>query len=188
MRDLVTLPNALTSAALVAGFLGLLAAVGDDLVQAAGLVTLAAVLDSLDGAVARRGAVDHAFGANLDSLADLVSFGVVPAMALYVGPLHALPVLGLAGCLGFLLAGTWRLARFPLVKHSDHFVGLPIPVAGVLVMLILLWRPSAGLALLLAVTASVLMISTQPFPTFPAACKWAVATVYAPHRRRFSRR
>lgn len=188
MRHLVTLPNAITSASLVAGFLALVAVVGGHLVQAAALVTIASVFDYLDGAAARRHPPDGGFGSNLDSLADLVSFGVVPATALYVGPLGALPVAGFAGGVIFLLAGAWRLARFPLVRHSDHFVGLPIPVAGVGMMFFLVSQPGAGLALLVAVSTSALMVSTFPFPTFPSARRGATAILAHSDRRRFPRR
>lgn len=163
------LANAITSASLVAGFLALIAAARSTVAHAAVLVAVAAVLDSVDGAVARRTGGDTAFGANLDSLADLVSFGVVPATALYLRSLHTLPVLGLAACLGFLLAGAWRLARFPLVKQSAHFVGLPIPVAGIVVMLVLLWGPGPVPVAIATVAAAALMVSTLPFPTVSGA-------------------
>jgi CDP-diacylglycerol--serine O-phosphatidyltransferase len=88
-RHFLTPANAITSAGLAAGFLGLLAIIDAQILQATIWVILAAVLDSLDGAVARRRSGDHTFGANLDSLPDMVSFGVVPAMALHLGPLHA---------------------------------------------------------------------------------------------------
>lgn len=184
MRELITLPNAITSAGLAAGFLGLLAAASAELVQAAGFVAIAAGCDALDGFMARRNGEDSAFGSNLDSLADLMSFGVVPAMALYVGPLGGVP-LGLIVCLGFLLAGAWRLARFPLVMQDGHFVGLPIPVAGVAVMLLVLWRPGTGLALLIVVAASALMVSTLRFPTLTSTRTGLTAIMHAaPYRRR----
>ena len=187
-RGLMTLPNAITSASLVAGFLGLLAAARGDFSQAAVLVATAAVLDYLDGAAARRRPGDGGFGSNLDSLADLVSFGVVPAMGLYVGALHALPILGVAGAISFLLAGAWRLARFPLVRQTDYFVGLPIPVAGVLVMLVLLWRPSPAPTLLVAVGAAGLMVSTLRFPTFRRVGRGASALFSDSEHRRIPRR
>ncbi len=187
-RDLVTLANLITSASVVSAFLGLVAAARGDVVEATTFVVFAAVFDFLDGAAARRGPDDYGFGSNLDSLADVVAFGVVPAMALYVGPLHDLPVLGVAGSVSFLLAGAWRLARFPLVRRADHFVGLPIPVAGVVVMLVLLWRPGAALALLVSAAASALMVSTLPFPTFPGARRGASAVLVGAERRRLARR
>lgn len=174
MRQFVTLPNAMTSGNLTAGFLALLVTQAN-LLLAAALVMFAAALDSLDGVAARRTPTKDPFGANLDSLADLVSFGVVPAVALYAGTLHTLPALGLAACLGFLLCGAWRLARFLLVKNSRYFVGLPIPPAGVLMMLLALWNPSPLLALLSTSALSALMVSTVPFPTLSTSLRGAAS-------------
>lgn len=168
IRHVLTLANAITSAALVAGFLALIAVVHGNLTQAAVWVAVAAIFDSVDGAAARRNGGDNSLGTNLDSLADLVSFGVVPAIGLYLGPLYPLSVVGLAVSVCFLLAGAWRLARFPLVKRCDYFVGLPIPVAGVLLMATLLWQPGLGLCFALTLALSALMVSTLPFPTLPA--------------------
>jgi CDP-diacylglycerol--serine O-phosphatidyltransferase len=155
----------MTSTSLVAGFLGLVAVADAHLILAAALVMVAAICDSLDGTIARRMGGDGAFGTNLDSLADLVSFGIVPAMALYLGPLNSRSALGLAVCSGFVLAASWRLARFPLVKRCNYFVGLPVPVTGVLLMIMLLSRPGFGVTLVATVVGSVLMVSTVPFPT-----------------------
>ncbi len=166
MREFITVPNMVTGGNLTAGFLALLSA-QTNLLLAVILVAFAAGLDSVDGIVARRSASNALFGANLDSLADLVSFGVVPALALYVGLVHTLSVLGLAVCLGFLLCGAWRLARFPMVKQSRCFVGLPIPPAGLAVMLLAVWGTSPALALLVTFALSLLMVSDLPFPTLP---------------------
>jgi CDP-diacylglycerol--serine O-phosphatidyltransferase len=165
IRHFLTPANAITSAGLAAGFLALLAIIEGQILRATIWIILAAVLDSLDGAVARRRSGDHTFGTNLDSLADMVSFGVVPAMALYLGPLHAVPVLGLASSVVFLLGAAWRLARFPIVKRYDCFLGMPMPVAGVLLMVLLLWRPAPALALIITGAISALLVSTLPFPT-----------------------
>lgn len=183
IREFLTPANALTSGNLVAGFLGLLAAVDGHLARAAGLVILAAICDSLDGVVARRRGGNHLFGANLDSLADLVSFGVVPATAVYFGPLHSQQFLGVVICSTFLLAGAWRLARFPLVKRCSYFLGLPMPVAGVLLMVILLWRPGAGFISVMTATASAVMVSTLPFPTFQSVTS-ATSTILRRNDRR----
>ena len=165
IRQFLTPANALTSAGLVAGFLALLAVTDAQILSATFWVVLAAIFDSVDGAVARRGSAGSAFGANLDSLADLASFGVVPAVALYLGPLHAVPVLGLGTSLLFLLCAAWRLARFPIVKRGDCFLGLPTPVAGVLTMVVLLGQLAPGPALIIAGAISALMVSSVPFPT-----------------------
>jgi len=163
--DLVTPANAITTGNLVAGFLAVVFAAEGNLTLAAILIGVAATCDALDGLVARRTRSECMFGGRLDSLADLVSFGAAPAMMLYAGDLRALPVAGLAACVAFFVCGAWRLARFSLVENRHHFVGLPIPPAGVIAMVLAL---SAAPALVVAVIAAVLgllMISTISFPT-----------------------
>jgi CDP-diacylglycerol---serine O-phosphatidyltransferase len=173
MKEYVKLPNLLTSGSLAAGFLAMVLIFQDNLLPifqnnllgAAGLVALAAVLDILDGPVARRVGTEGTFGTNLDSLADLVSFGAAPALALYWGSLYELPVVGITVCLVFLVCGAWRLARFSICKNPLYFVGCPIPAAGLLVALLAVLRPHPLLALPVALALSVLMVSTHPFPT-----------------------
>ncbi|HEV2742382.1 MAG TPA: CDP-alcohol phosphatidyltransferase family protein, partial [Rubrobacter sp.] len=120
------LPHLATCGNLASGFLALLFAASGDFVHAAGFVLAAAVLDLLDGAIARKGCGKgdelSEFGKNLDSLADVVSFGAAPAFAAYAAVLEARPVVGLAGCLVFFVCGALRLARFPLVGRPDRFV------------------------------------------------------------------
>src|SRR5215213_7457418 len=131
IRHFLTTANAITSAGLAAGFLALLATIDAQILQATIWVIVAAVLDSLDGAVARRRNDDHALGTSL----------------------------------AFLLGAAWRLARFPLVKRYDCFLGMPMPVAGVLLMIFLLWRPAPELALIITGAITALLVSTLPFPT-----------------------
>ena len=165
MREFVTPSNLVTSGSLIAGFVALILTSQADYGWAAGLVILAAGCDAVDGVIARRGAGECAFGSKLDSLADLVSFGAVPAFALYVALLNDLKVVGIAACLGFLLCGAWRLARFPLVQNSNFFIGLPIPPAGVAAALLAAWGPPPEFALVITIALTVLMVSTLEFPT-----------------------
>lgn len=165
MREYVNAPNAITSANLAAGFGALLVAVDGHLVVAALLVALAALLDALDGRIARRLGIAGRFGCNLDSLADMISFGVVPAVMLRTGPLAESPLLGAGTCLVFVMAGAWRLARFPLVADKPHWVGLPIPAAGLIAATTAAAGPPVVPALALTVAVAMLMISTLPFPT-----------------------
>jgi CDP-diacylglycerol--serine O-phosphatidyltransferase len=185
VREHVRPANLVTSASLAAGFLALVA-VPSQLPAAVALVVLAAVLDVVDGALARRAGGDRTFGAQLDSLADLLCFCVVPALALQ----HAVPsglaaLEVLAGCC-VVLAGAWRLARFPLVQEQGHFVGLPTPAAGVLLLVLVLATPSTG-ALPGALVLSALMVSSIRFPTVLAAA--SVRPGHRAHalRRRLSR-
>jgi CDP-diacylglycerol---serine O-phosphatidyltransferase len=165
VREYVTPPNLVTSGSLIAGFVALVLAAQADYGWAAGLVVLAAGFDALDGVIARRGPGEGAFGSKLDSLADLVSFGAVPALTLYLALLNDLKVVGIAACLGFILCGAWRLARFPLVSNPHFFVGLPIPPAGVTAALIAAWGPPPVFALVITVALTLLMVSTLEFPT-----------------------
>ena len=161
------LPTLITCGNLAAGFLAGLLAVGGNFVPAAALILVAAALDLLDGAVARAKATDGEFGGNLDSLADLVSFGVAPAIVLYLSSLHAVPITGVAACTIYVVCGALRLARFPLVKSPEHFVGLPIPPAGAilagLALLGLIWP----IVLVATLILSALMVSEIPFPKLP---------------------
>ena len=160
------LPHIATCGNLASGFLAVLFAASGDFVHAAAFVLAAAVLDLLDGAIARGGKDELSeFCNNLDSLADVVSFGAAPAFAAYAAVLHAPPVAGIAGCLGFFVCGALRLARFPLVGGPDRFVGLPIPPAGLFVAALAALGPPPLLVLAALAATSVLMVSTVPFPT-----------------------
>jgi CDP-diacylglycerol--serine O-phosphatidyltransferase len=159
------LSAAITCGNLTAGFLAVVLASRGALPEAAGLVALAAALDAADGPVARRGSAGGEFGANLDSLADLVSFGAAPALALYLGVLHELDAVGLLTCAAFVVCGAVRLARFPLVRRPDRYVGLPIPPAGLALVLLAAAGPPPAAALLAALLLGALMVSRVPFPT-----------------------
>ena len=112
MREHLRLASVLTSASVVAGFFSLVLASQGRIVAAAAFVAVAAVFDSCDGPVARARGTASAFGGNLDSLADMVSFGAAPALALYVGCLSGVPVAGGCACAAFAICTAWRLARF----------------------------------------------------------------------------
>jgi CDP-diacylglycerol--serine O-phosphatidyltransferase len=158
--------NLLTGGTLAAGFLALILAEQGEYAWAAGCVGAAAIFDSVDGLVARLTKSDCGFGSQLDSLADLVSFGVAPAFVVYLSTLQSLPVAGIAGCLAFVLGGGWRLARFQIDEQSrQRFVGLSIPPAGLIVVVLAALDPPRGLALAVVVILSLLMVSRLPFPT-----------------------
>ncbi len=159
------LPTLITCANLAAGFLAVLLAVQGRFVQAAIFILVAAGFDLLDGAVARSSDTEGEFGINLDSLADFVSFGAAPAVALYLSSsLHALPVIGVAVCLFYVTCGTLRLARFPLVKSPEYFIGLPIPPAGVVLAGLAVLDLPQAFVLVSVLFLGLLMISEVPFP------------------------
>ncbi|UCC74813.1 MAG: CDP-diacylglycerol--serine O-phosphatidyltransferase [Gemmatimonadota bacterium] len=132
-RGIVILPNAFTLGNLFFGFWAMIAALGADYSLAAWLVFVAGVADGLDGRIARFARISSPFGVELDSLVDLVSFGVAPAILLYKLLLEA-------GDWSWTLAFIYvaavavRLARFNIEQGGRahlHFHGLPSPVAGV---------------------------------------------------------
>ena len=149
-RGIYWLPNMFTLAALFAGFYAIVQAVGGRFEQAAIAIFVALVLDGLDGRVARLTHTQSAFGAELDSLSDMVSFGVAPALVVYVWALkdfaamNTVPLLGpwLSTKLGWIAAFVYcacaalRLARFNTnidVVDKRFFQGLPSPAAAALV-------------------------------------------------------
>lgn len=132
-KSVYILPNMLTTASLFLGFLGLTWAMNGRYEACALAILGSCLLDGLDGSVARLTNTTSAFGVQFDSLADLVAFGVSPAMLAYTWQLHDFGRLGLMACFLFVTCGALRLARFNVQakKHSSKsFVGLPIPAAG----------------------------------------------------------
>ena len=124
------IPNILTVINLFAGLVAIMLALVQQWALAVGLIFAAALFDSLDGRVARRLNVTNEFGKQLDSMADLVSFGVAPAIIAYLLDFSGI---GWAGCIlaaVFPVCGAIRLARFNVSVVRGHFVGLPITVAG----------------------------------------------------------
>lgn len=165
MRKFVNPANVITSCSLGAGFLAIVLAGEGELRGAMIAVALAGVLDAVDGCVARRARTSGTFGGQLDSLADLVAFGVAPALMLHESVLPSLPVLGIGACAIFVVAGAWRLARFAVAHESEHFVGLPIPLAGLIAAALAALAVPAVAALGLCVALALLMVSSIPFPT-----------------------
>lgn len=133
IADLVTVLN------LLLGFSATIALLNGDLLAAGLLILMAAIGDGADGLLARK--EQSLFGEALDSLADMVAFGVAPALALYL-VLAPWPPAGAALGGGFLACGALRLARFHLRGPSrDSFQGLPITAGGFAVFLLLLASP-----------------------------------------------
>ncbi len=127
-------PNLFTVANMFCGFLALIAASDGEYQNAAWLIILAGFLDALDGKVARLAGGATDIGKELDSLADVISFGVAPAFLIYSINLNAFGRWGWIVGLIYIVASAYRLARFNLLAASDEkkdFLGLPAPVAAV---------------------------------------------------------
>lgn len=136
-RGIYLLPNLFTSAALFAGFFAIVQAMNGHFELAAIAIFVAMVLDGLDGRVARMTNTQSAFGAEYDSLSDMVSFGVAPALILYVWALKPLGKLGWLAAFTYCACAALRLARFNTKLDDEHqdkryFQGLPSPGAAAL--------------------------------------------------------
>jgi len=139
------IPSIFTLANLLCGFLALILVIEQYYTVAAAMILLSVLLDSLDGKVARRLSVSSDFGKELDSLSDLVSFGVAPAILTYQAILHPLQpeyirYIGLGIAAVFALCGAIRLARFNMLNITTHFVGVPITFAGGFLALLIFFR------------------------------------------------
>jgi CDP-diacylglycerol---serine O-phosphatidyltransferase len=139
----VVLPNLVTLLALCMGLTAIRYAIEEDFVKAVTAIMAAAVLDGLDGRIARAIKGTSRFGAELDSLADFVDFGVAPGLLLYLWSLHEIKGLGWFAVLAFAIAGALRLARFNVMIEdpgkpawqAEFFVGMPAPAGAVTVLL-----------------------------------------------------
>ncbi len=134
-RSIYLLPNLFTTGALFAGFYSIVQAMGGNFEQSAVAIFLAMVMDGLDGRVARLTHTQSAFGAEYDSLSDMVSFGVAPALVLYVWALKPMGKLGWIAAFIYCAGAALRLARFNTkLDESDkrYFQGLPSPAAAAL--------------------------------------------------------
>ena len=99
------------------------------------MIFLACLFDRFDGSIARKFNVVSDFGKELDSLCDLISFGVAPALLLYQSILYHYSVLGIFVTILYILCGAIRLARYNITEFDGSFQGLPITVAGCLLTL-----------------------------------------------------
>tara|TARA_R110000868_G_scaffold410505_4_gene698870 strand:+ start:116404 stop:117177 length:774 start_codon:yes stop_codon:yes gene_type:complete len=139
-KGIYILPNLFTIAGLFAGFYAIVAAMKGHYDTAAVAIFIAMLLDGFDGRVARLTGTESAFGAELDSLADMVSFGIAPALVSYSWALHYLHKPGWLAAFVFVACAAMRLARFNTqigVASKKYFQGLPSPAAaGVLASLV----------------------------------------------------
>lgn len=161
------------------------ASVDEDYHRAALLIVFAMFFDTLDGRVARMTKTESAFGLQIDSLADVVSFGAAPALLIHHWALAPLGLVGTLACFAFVACGAIRLARFNVLstapsgapsKPGKYIVGLPIPgAAGILVSIVVADHASGGIlgedrhpAAILAVTLlmATLMVSNVRFRSF----------------------
>ncbi len=172
-------PNVITLLAICAGLtaIGLSIEGRNELALAA--IVFAAVLDGIDGRVARMIKGQSRFGAELDSLADFVNFGVAPALILYFWQLHDLNNVGWIAAMIFAISGGLRLARFNATMDdpnkppfaANYFTGVPAPAGAICVLLpmylVLIGAPQLPAAITAVYTLTIAFLMVSRLPVFP---------------------
>lgn len=170
------LPNLMTTCNLFAGFFSVIQALRGNFLWAAYAIVIAAIFDQLDGRLARLTRSTSKFGAEYDSICDVVSFGMAPALLLFLWALEPFGRVGWVACFLYVACGALRLARFNVqagVVEKAYFQGLPIPMAAgivassVLAFTDLGWEASASrLLLFMTILLAFVMVSTFRYRSF----------------------
>jgi CDP-diacylglycerol--serine O-phosphatidyltransferase len=176
-RGIYLLPNLFTTGALFAGFYAITSAMGGRFETAAISIFIAMILDGLDGRVARLTNTQSDFGAQYDSLSDMVSFGAAPALVMYLWAFSSLGKLGLFAAFVHMAGGALRLARFNTQLTSAdkrYFQGLPSPAAAAILAGFVLISLEYGYsieiikypAVILTMSTGLLMVSNFRYSSF----------------------
>ena len=174
-RGLLFLPNAFTLGNAFFGFCSIVFSAKLDFISASYFILLGALMDALDGRLARLFGAESLIGLQLDSLADAISFCLAPALLIYFWQLRTLGLFGLIISAIFFLSGILRLARFNVIAEQQtiFFLGLPTTIAGCFLAIIFLnthfkYENSLLLPLILIISLvlSFLMVSSIRFPAF----------------------
>ena len=176
-RGIYILPNLFTTGALFAGFYAIVQAMNNQFDQAPVAIFIAMILDGLDGRVARWTHTESDFGAEYDSLSDMVSFGLAPALVVYEWALSGLGKVGWLVAFLYAAAAALRLARFNTqvgTSSGNYFQGLPSPSAAALVVGLVWLLDSQGvpgrevsiLALMFTLFAAGAMVSNIRYYSF----------------------
>jgi len=171
------IPCTFTAANLFCGFVSIQFIITKDYVWAAWYIFFGMIFDIMDGRIARMTSGTSMFGAEFDSLADMVTFGVAPALLVYYRFMEASGIAGIVVAFIFILCGALRLARFNIMPHRPYFTGLPIPggaAFGASLVLFGVIHDIDGyvntITFMMFMTA-LLMVSTIPYPALKKGSK-----------------
>ncbi|BAW80897.1 CDP-diacylglycerol/serine O-phosphatidyltransferase [Candidatus Nitrosoglobus terrae] len=176
-RGIYLLPNLLTTAGLFAGFYAIVAAINDRFETAAIAIFIAMLMDGIDGRIARLTNTQSAFGAEYDSLSDMVSFGLGPALIVYEWTLHDLGKIGWSAAFFYTACAALRLARFNTqvgVIDKRYFQGLASPSAAACLAGLVWFATDTGIdgtdlvfpAFILTILMAILMVSNIRYHSF----------------------
>ncbi len=178
-KKFIFVPSLFTVLNMFSGFLAILNAINEAYIQSAWFIIIAAVFDSLDGAMARLTKSASEFGVELDSLADVISFGVAPSILVYKFYLHEFGEIGIFLSSLLMIFGAMRLARFNVELvgfNKEFFKGLPIPSSASTIAsyIILFYNGEMGMSNLnkyalipMIIALSLLMVSSIKYDTIP---------------------
>ncbi len=175
-KGIFILPSLFTTGNVFCGFYAFIAVMSDNFYLAGVAIVVAIIFDALDGRVARLTKTSSEFGVQYDSLADVISFGMAPALLAYAWVLKPFGRLGWLAAFLFLLCGALRLARFNVTKPDktgDSFIGLPIPAAAAVIASIVIafedvFQAKLDPMIMVAVVylLAFLMVSNVKYPAF----------------------
>lgn len=181
VRKIYIVPNLVTTANLFCGFASIIQSIHGEFITAAWLLIAAGVFDMLDGRIARMAKATSAFGVEYDSMADLISFGLAPAILMYQWALEPMGRLGMLGAFLYVTCAALRLARFNVnttTVSKAFFQGVASPIAAGCITTLVIFQNATGfptdetfikrniLALVLTVVIGTLMVTSIPFPSF----------------------
>jgi CDP-diacylglycerol--serine O-phosphatidyltransferase len=189
-RGIYIIPSLFTVANIFCGFQSLVQSTRGNFEWAALLILIAIVADILDGRIARLTGATSSFGEVYDSVADVVSFGVAPALLVFQWGLWQVPRVGISVAFLFLVAGSIRLARFTTRAHDDHnFEGLPTPAGAGSISMLVLVSPTPvqhpyfiPVVVVFVLCLSLLMVSNLPYRSFKdinLRKQWPTPTLFA---------
>lgn len=173
------IPNAITTFSLLSGFLAVIFTTKENFQLAAVMIFAASIFDLIDGIVARLLKTSSQFGVELDSLADIVSFGVAPSFLIYNSHMHNLGELGIFISALPLIFGAFRLARFNSqledIEKKGDFKGLPIPLSAITIAMFVyyadnhkgFYEPLYNISIPLILIVSISMVSNIRYSAFP---------------------
>ena len=161
-------PASFTYANALCGFFSIFFSINGDFYKAAILIVIALFLDIFDGRIARFFKSTSEFGKELDSFADLISFGVAPAVMIYLSELYVFQTTGILISFLLVLGGMSRLARFNTINISNFFLGIPIDASGMLIASLFIAKVNLSPYMLsfVVIILTILMVSNIKYPSF----------------------
>lgn len=160
------IPSLISIGNLVSGFISLVFTMNGEFIKAALMIILSMLLDGIDGLIARKLKLQSKIGKEIDSLSDLISFGIAPALLIYSLHFSQREIIGLIVVIPYIICAALRLAKFNLQPSKNYFLGLPTTIAGSFVasLIICSFNLSSLLISIVIIILAYLMVSSIHYP------------------------